>query len=63
MVRIVGKLIQDDEEGLCIEMRISPQNPELFNVPLTEVFEELIGKKIVLEALPLVEKESDGGKK
>lgn len=51
MTRIIGELKEVDGE-LCIKMQISPQNLEEFDVPIKEVLEEFINKRIVLEVFP-----------
>lgn len=41
-----------DEDGLaCIKMQISPQNPEVYDVPLSELLEDYIGKRVKIEIM------------
>ena len=45
MVRYTGKLSQG-KDGLTIHTYISESNPEKFDIPLKELFTELIGKEV-----------------
>ncbi|GAB4315426.1 MAG: hypothetical protein Kow0069_17290 [Promethearchaeota archaeon] len=52
--KIVGTLARDDEGQLALRMRISPQNPQLYDVPLSELLEDFEGKLVRLEVWPVV---------
>ncbi len=41
-----------DEEGIMtLKTQLSPQNPDLFEIPLEELLEEFIGKRVALEVV------------
>ena len=61
MARIVGILTQDEEGTICLKTQLSPNNPELYDVPISELFEEFMDKKVVIEILP-VQGKNEGGK-
>lgn len=63
MTRIVGILTQDEDGTLCLKTQLSPNNPEIYDVPLSELFEEFMDKKVVIDILPVQMKAEEGGKK
>jgi hypothetical protein len=50
-MRIVGDLVTNEDGELCVKMQISPQNPEIFDVPLKEVMESFINKRVAIEII------------
>lgn len=62
MTRIVGILTQDEDGMLCLKTKLSPNNPEIYDVPLSELLEEFMDKKVVIEILPVQENAKEGGK-
>ena len=38
-----GILTTDENEGYCLKMQITPDNPNLYNVPISELIEEFLG--------------------
>lgn len=50
-----GKLSIDEGGQLCIKTKLSPQNPELYEIPIIELMEdeELIGSSVRLEIIPI----------
>lgn len=54
-MKIKGILKMNEEGQLCINAQISPQNPELYDIPLIELLQEedLIGKNVKIEILPV----------
>jgi hypothetical protein len=52
-MNLIGKLTIDEDNELSLKMRISPGNPEEYDIPLKELFDDLIGKKIKIEALSI----------
>ncbi|MHA1792522.1 MAG: hypothetical protein ACTSVI_07745 [Promethearchaeota archaeon] len=53
MVVISGKLVLDDEGELCIKMRLTPQNPNIYDIPLSELLEEYMNENIRMDILPI----------
>ena len=49
MVQFMGKLLQDEEGHICMKVQISPQNPELIDVPLEELLEDYLNKEVAIE--------------
>lgn len=57
-----GTLIKNEKGDLCLKMQISPQNPNFYEIPLEELLEDYLGKKIafeLFEAVPRWEEEND----
>jgi alpha-L-fucosidase len=57
-----GKLTLDEDGIICIKMHISPGNPELYDIPLAELLEELIDNEVEMEVIrikPMEEIEID----
>ncbi|MBD3353543.1 MAG: sulfatase-like hydrolase/transferase [Candidatus Lokiarchaeota archaeon] len=48
-LRNTGELSENDEQQLVIKMQLTPQNPNIFDIPLIEIIEEYLGKEIVLK--------------
>lgn len=48
MVRYTGKLTLSDE-GLSMNIPISSSNEERYDVPLMELFDELLGKEVTID--------------
>ncbi len=63
MTRIVGILTQDEDGTICLKTQLSPNNPEIYDVPLSELLEEFMDKKVVIEVLQVQEKVKNGGQK
>ncbi|MHA1681066.1 MAG: hypothetical protein ACTSUE_08660 [Promethearchaeota archaeon] len=53
MTKIIGMLATDDDGETCIKMQISPQNPEVYDIPLSELLEDYMGKRVKIEILPI----------
>jgi hypothetical protein len=53
MVKIIGKLTRDDDGVPCVKMQISPQNPQLYDIPLEELLEDYIDSRVKIEILPI----------
>ncbi len=53
MPNYVGTLVTDDDGQICLKMRISPQNPEEYEIPMEEIFEDLMGKRVQIQVLPV----------
>ena len=51
-MQIKGELVQMDGK-LCVKAQISTQNPNLYEIPLEELMDELIGKRVRIEAFEL----------
>jgi hypothetical protein len=63
MTRAVGILTKDEDGQLCVKGQLSPANPELYDIPLEEIFEEFIGKKVVIDIVRITDQlPEDGGK-
>ena len=45
--------MKDDDGEICLKMRISPQNPEEYEIPLEELLEDLMGKRVQIKILPV----------
>ena len=52
-MKIVGTLTMDEDGLACIKMQISPQNPVLYDVPLSELLEDHVGKRVKIEIMPV----------
>lgn len=52
MNRVVGDLKINDKGEICIEMQISPQSPDIIDVPLNELLEECVNKRVAIEINP-----------
>jgi len=52
MTTIIGKLKMNEEGQLCITMNENASNPLLNDIPLNEIFEEYVGKKVKLDIMP-----------
>jgi hypothetical protein len=53
MAKFSGTLTLDEDGVISVKMQIAPQNPELYDIPLEEVLEDFIGKRVSMEVLPL----------
>jgi hypothetical protein len=53
MASFKGLLEKDENGTLCLKVRISPKNPEEFDVPLEELLEDLIDKKVRIDIMPI----------
>ncbi|MHA1819917.1 MAG: hypothetical protein ACTSVC_05550 [Promethearchaeota archaeon] len=49
MVVLKGTVIKDEDDNIALKMRISPDNPELYEIPFEELFEEYLDKKVRIE--------------
>ncbi|MBD3350898.1 MAG: hypothetical protein GF364_05370 [Candidatus Lokiarchaeota archaeon] len=62
MTQFNGKLVLDEDGLLCVKMHISPMNPELYDIPLQELLEDLINKDIFMEVFATQKRwEGEGG--
>jgi len=52
MTTIIGKLSMNADGQLCITMNENVNNPLLNEIPLNEILEEYVGKKIKLDVMP-----------
>ena len=50
-MKVFGKLTIDEDEGLCIKMKLTPQNPDMYDIPLEEILEDYIGKEVRVDIL------------
>ncbi len=55
-MKILGKLVLDDDGEISVKMRLSPHNPNLEDIPLKELLEDFLDKKIAMEITPLTNK-------
>ncbi len=62
MTNISGKLVMDQDKKICINMQLTPANPELVDIPLEELLEEYVGKNVFIEVLPVELRVKKGGK-
>ncbi len=62
MTYISGKLVLDQDKKICINMQLTPANPELVDIPLEELLEEYMGKNVYIEVLPVELRLKKGGK-
>ncbi|MBD3188514.1 hypothetical protein GF325_16910 [Candidatus Bathyarchaeota archaeon] len=49
MTHFQGKLVLDEDNIPCVKMQLSPQNPTLYDIPLSELLEEFVDKEIYME--------------
>lgn len=63
MARFTGELLQAEDGQLSVKMPISAMNPELFEIPLEEILEDFINKRVRIEVLPLESRWEDEGAK
>ncbi|MBD3188628.1 sulfatase-like hydrolase/transferase [Candidatus Bathyarchaeota archaeon] len=42
-----GRLVLNDDGAACIEIHLSPQNPELYKIPLNEIIDYYLGKDTI----------------
>lgn len=61
-MNFVGKLVIDEDGALSLKMRLTPENPELYDIPLTELLEDFIGKDVTMDFLQLVPRWTQGFK-
>nr|MDO8084319.1 hypothetical protein [Candidatus Sigynarchaeum springense] len=61
MTYISGKLVMDKDKKFCINMQLTPANPELVDIPLEELLEEYLGKNVFIEVLPVELRLKKGG--
>ncbi|MBN2151513.1 MAG: hypothetical protein JW839_08710 [Candidatus Lokiarchaeota archaeon] len=61
MTVISGKLVVDEDKKLCINMQLTPANPELVDIPIDELLEEYLGKTVHIEILPVEPRWKRGG--
>ncbi|MEX2683253.1 MAG: hypothetical protein Q6373_016885 [Candidatus Sigynarchaeota archaeon] len=61
MTYISGKIVMDQDKKICINMQLTPANPELVDIPLDELLEEYIGKNVFIEILPVEQRVKKGG--
>ena len=59
MPKFIGQLIKDDEGQLCLRMKITPQSPEPEDIPLEDLFEELMGQNIRIDMMRVSDKWED----
>jgi hypothetical protein len=55
-MRLRGKLMKDDDGMLCIKMQIAPGNPNLENIPLEEILEDMMDQNVVIDVFPLTKR-------
>ena len=53
LTKISGKLLTDEDGNLCVKMQISPQNPNLYDIPLEEVLEDYLNREVHIEVFPV----------
>ena len=51
-MKLKGELVVMDGQ-LCMKMQLSPQNPTLYEIPLEDLMEDLIGKRVQIETFEL----------
>jgi hypothetical protein len=51
MPNFVGTLVTDEDGQICLKMRISPQNPEEYEIPMEELLEDYMGKRVQIQLL------------
>jgi hypothetical protein len=51
-----GKLLKNSDGEYCIEMQISAENPELYEIPLSEFLDPLLNQNVSLDVMPFVKK-------
>lgn len=49
MARFLGELVLNDEDEICLRMKIAPQNPKPEDIELKELFEEFLNKRVVID--------------
>ncbi|MHA1681963.1 MAG: sulfatase-like hydrolase/transferase [Promethearchaeota archaeon] len=49
LVSITGELTWSEDEGTCMKVQLSPENPLLYDIPLTEFVDFLLDKQAVIE--------------
>lgn len=52
-MKIVGKLTLDEGGEACIKMQIAPENPTVYDIPLSELLEDHVGKRVKIEIMPI----------
>lgn len=52
MNRVVGDLKIDKNGEIYLKMQISPQSPDIIDVPLKELLEECMNQRIAIEINP-----------
>jgi len=55
-MHLSGKLLKNNEGEYCIKMQISPENPEIYDVPLSEFLDPLLNQNIIFDVLPVTRK-------
>ena len=58
MTTIIGKLVVNAEGLLCIQMNEMKDNPALGEIPISEILEEFVGKKVKIDVMPFGKLES-----
>ena len=53
MAKFSGELTMDEDGIISMKMRIAPGNPELYDIPLEELFEDYMGKRVRMEIFPI----------
>ncbi|MHA1340185.1 MAG: hypothetical protein ACTSRZ_06500 [Promethearchaeota archaeon] len=48
-----GELVKNEDGVLCLKMQITPANPTKYEIPLEELFEDLLEKQVRIEIMPL----------
>ncbi len=48
-----GLLTKNEEGEICLKMKFSKESKVAFDVPIEELFEEFLDKRIQIKALPL----------
>jgi len=54
-----GVLKKDSNGNLCLKIRISPENPEEYEIPFEELLEEFINKRVKIDIMQLTSKLED----
>ncbi|MBD3350795.1 MAG: DUF2961 domain-containing protein [Candidatus Lokiarchaeota archaeon] len=51
-IYVCGKIIENEEGLLCMKMKLSPDNPNLYEVPFSEILEDFQNDTVVVETIP-----------
>jgi hypothetical protein len=49
-----GKLLKNLDGEYCIEMQISPENPQFYEIPLSEFLDPLLNQNVSMDVEQLV---------
>ena len=59
MPKFIGQLVKDAEGQLCLRMKITPQSPGPEDIPLEDLFEELMEQNVRIDMMRVTDKWED----